>query len=315
MKLFSENLRLVETNRELVVLQKQFPNYDPGYICQATAALRQKEKEWIEKLWEQYEPYADSHFTEDFKRQFAQRSWELYFGATLLNHGFKLGSNRGTGPDFDVRNENDERLSWVEAISIEQGNGNDRVPDMIWGVVQNVPEEEMMLRITNALDKKFKKYQAELKKDIIKNEPYVLAINRSNIGFLDPVIPLILKVLFGIGHLTLKLSVNGVKQENPESFWSGRPSVAKKSGENIPMLFFVDQAHAGISAIIYSVNSILNSPHTANEMGENFVIVHNPLARNPLPDGFFPFGDEYKVQGDQINKIRQAKVWNRNNLF
>jgi len=62
----------------------------------------------------------------------------------------------------------------------------------------------------------------------------------------------------------------------------------------VPMFFFENHEHAGISAVIYSKDTILNSPRLSQEMGENFFIVHNPHAINPLPDNFFPFGAEYK---------------------
>jgi hypothetical protein len=316
MKLFSEDLGTTKDNEELIALLKKFPAYDAGYLCQATGISRRKEKEWMEKLWQQYEPYADSHFLDDFKRQFTQRSWELYLGATLLNRGFKLGKHVSSGPDFDLQNNQNKRLTWIEAVAAEQGSGNDRVPDMAYGIVQNVPEEEMLLRIANALDQKFKKYQTELARGIVKGEePYAIAVNRSGVGHVDPGLPLILKALFGIGHQTLRIRINGVRQENPEPFWSGRPKIEKRSGKDVPMLFFEDATHSGISAIIYCIDNILNSPRLLQEMGENFIIVHNPLAKNPLPYGFFPFGEEYKAEGGYILKIRKYKNWNKPNIF
>jgi len=147
MKLFSENLGEVKTDEELASLQQQFPHYDPGYITQSAGLPRRREKEWMEKLWEQYEQYADPNFLEDFKRQFAQRSWELYLGAILLNRGFKLGRHNSAGPDFDVQNNKGSRLTWVEAIATDKGKGSDKVPEMVRGIVTDVPEEAMLLRI------------------------------------------------------------------------------------------------------------------------------------------------------------------------
>jgi len=261
-------------------------------------------------------PYADAHFLDDFKRKFAQRSWELYLGATLLNRNFKLGRHNAAGPDFDVQNENGERLAWIEATATDKGTGIDRVPDMVYGVAGSVPEEEMLLRITNSLNKKFKRYEEELKDKIVTdNEPYVIAINRSNLDHLDPLLPLILKAVFGIGHLTLRIKVDNIRQNNPESFWSRQTKVAKKSGKEISTLFFEDEKHKGISAVIYCADNILNSPRVPQEMGENFVIVHNPLAKNPLPYGFFPFGDEHKVESGYVKKIRARKDWKEHNPF
>ncbi len=187
---------------------------------------------------------------------------------------------------------------------------------MAHGIVTDVPEEKMLLRISNALDKKFKKYQTELVNKIVKDsESYVIALNRSPLDHVDPGLPLILKALFGIGHQALRIMVGGVRQENPESFWTGRPKIGKRSGNDVPMLFFEDEEHAGISAIIYCADNILNSPRLPEEMGENFVVVHNPLAKKPLQDGFFPFGDEHRAKGDYIKKIRERKDWNKYSPF
>ena len=314
MKLFSENLGEVKTDEELASLQQQFPRYDPGYITQSAGLPRRKEKEWMEKLWEQYALYADSHFLEDFKRQFVQRSWELYLGVTLLNRDFKLGRHSKAGPDFDVQNNKGKRLTWIEAIATEKGRGKDKVPEMIYEIVMDVPEEKMLLRISNGLDKKFKQYQTELANRVIKdNESYVIAVNRSPLDHVDPGLPLILKTLFGIGHQALRIMVGGVRQEKPESFWTGRPKIGKRSGRDVPMLFFEDPTHSGISAVIYCSDNILNSPRIPQEMGENFIIVHNPLAKNPLPDGFFPFGDEHKAERGYVKKIRERKIWSKPN--
>src|SRR3989344_8086842 len=107
----------------------------------------------------------------------------------------------------------------------------------------------MLLRVTNALDKKFKKYQTELQNKIVKeNEPYVIAVNRSNLDHLDPLLPLILKAVFGIGHLSLRIMVGEVRQKNPESHWTRQPKITKKSGNEVATLFFEDEEHVGISA-------------------------------------------------------------------
>jgi len=312
MQLFSENFGEVKNDEELASLQHQFPRYDPGYITQSAGLPRRKEKAWIEELWKQYEPYADPHFIEDFKRQFPQRSWELYLGATLLNRGFKLGEHSSTGPDFDVRDNKNSRLTWIEAIAVDKGRGGDRVPEMIDGVLADYPEEQMLLRISNALDKKFRSYQSQLMKKIVgDSEPYVIALNRSSLGYVDPGLSLILKALFGIGHQTLRVIVKGVRQKKPESSWTSRPKISKLIGSSVPMLFFEEKKYAGISAIIYCKDDILNSPRLLEEMGENFVIVHNPLAKNPLCDGFFSFGDEYREEGEYIKRIREGKSWSK----
>lgn len=312
MLLFSEKFDPVKTDIELEDLKHRLSDYDPGYLCQAASVHRAEIRVWMEELWKQYESYADSNFLTNFKHQFSQTSWELYLGTTFLSRGFKLGAHRDVGPDFDLRNNNDHRLAWVEAIAVTKGNGNDRVPDVEYRHVQNVPEEAMLLRISHALDEKFKKYQKDLAKGIVgASEPYVIALNRSSLEHVDTDLPLIVKALFGIGHLTLRMMMGDEIQKDPESFWSGRPHISKKSGSAIPMLFFEDPMHAGISAVIYCMDNILNCPKNRDEMGENFIIIHNPLATNPIPTGLFPFGEERVAQDASLVIIREGRPWEK----
>jgi type I restriction enzyme S subunit len=63
------------------------------------------------------------------------------------------------------------------------------------------------------------------------------------------------------------------------------------------MNFFEDPQHAGISAVIYSKDVVLNHPE---KLGEDCILVHNPLAKNPLPEKIITFLKQYKVQGDDI---------------
>lgn len=313
MQLFSDNFPNINSDNELELLKAQYFQYDPAYICQAVGGSRQKVKKWMEDLWVQYEPYADSHFLTDFKHQFAQRSWELYLGVAFLNRGFKIGNNSGVGADFDIQDQAGKRIAWIEAIAVRPGDGIDKVPDLIYNTVSSVPVDEMLLRVASALDTKFKKYSEDLKKGLMmKNEPYVIALNRSVLGHVEIPPSLIIKAVFGVGDMTLSFPVPVVgeapTEKEPTRGWSFLGSVPKKNGQGIPMNFFENPEHSHISAVIYSIDHIINSPREPECIGENFIIVHNPLATNPLTSDVLPFGDEYRVVGDSITKTRDRKV-------
>ena len=316
MKLFSEDLGSVETDEELASLQKQFPAYDPGYICQSTAKQRRKTKAWMESLWVKYEHFADSNFVEEFKRHFVERSWELSLGATLLNRRLVLNKHNDEGPDFEVLNPIvGSRIAWIEAVVATKGDGPDRVPDRVHEVVRPVPVDEMQLRLSASLDAKFKKYQSYIEDGIVdENDPYVIAIDRSSLDSVDPMMPMILKVLFGIGDLTLNFSLGGDSKDKNNS-WSAKHFVRKNNGKDISMLFFENENHTGISAVIYSMRGILNCPRIPEEMGEDLVIVHNHKAKNPLSENFPPFGSEYKVVGEYIKNTRERKRWQHQDFF
>ena len=95
----------------------------------------------------------------------------------------------------------------------------------------------------------------------------------------------------------------------PKHFWNNRPSVHKHNKAQVPMLFFCEETYQGISAVMYCPYGTFSSPYLAEELGENICVVHNPLAKNPLPNGFFPFGDEYKVEGEYLTKIRSSSSY------
>lgn len=304
-RLFNENLGTASNSTQLAKLKRRFSTYHPSYVAISTMANRPEFKVWLEAIWKQYEPHADSNFPKEFKKQFNQRAWELYLGSTLINRGYTLGSHSNAGPDIKITHKS--KNVWVEAIAAEKGDAQDKVPDIEYGKAMDVPEKEMLLRLTAGLREKHQKYLKYLKGDLIsQNDPFVIAIDRSPLEHPDAQIPLILKCLFAIGYQVLFLRREIPQPKTEESTWSAREKVNKVSGSEVEMLMFRDASFEGISAVIYCVQDILNSPRDPNKMGDDFVIVHNPFAKNPLPDNFFKFGYIWKQEGKQIKK--QVKV-------
>jgi len=306
-KLFNEDLGISSNKTTLAKLQNKFSNYDPSYVSIATMSTLNDFREWLELIWKQYKPYADGNFPNEFKYQFYQRAWELYLGSTLINRDYALGTHDSVGPDFKIPYEDKglERSAWIEAIAVKKGDGKDKVPDIKYGVAVSVPEQEMLLRLTSGLGEKYQKYLSYLRGGIVEpSDPFIIAIDRSALEHTDPQIPLILKCLFAIGHQVLFIKSNKPLPKTEESNWFGREKVNKISGSEVPMLLFRDSDFEDISAVIYCANNILNSPRDAKLMGNNFVIVHNPFAKNPFPENFFKFGEEWKQEGEQLKKIK-----------
>jgi type I restriction enzyme S subunit len=203
-KLFNENLGIASNRIELDKLRRKFNQYDPSYVAISTMTTRPEFREELEVLWKQYEPYADSNFPNEFKKQFNQRAWELHIGSTLLNRGYALGVHSDSGPDFRISHKNKD--VWIEAVAIEKGKGKDKVPDIEDGKAMDVPEQEMLLRLTAGLIEKHRKYLSYLKNNnVSKDDPFIIAIDRSPLDHPDAQIPLILKCLFAIGHQILFL--------------------------------------------------------------------------------------------------------------
>lgn len=305
--LFNEDLGSTSNRKGLIKLQNKFSGYDPSYVSIASMDTLSGFRKWLEFVWKQYKPYSDTNFPNEFKKQFSQRTWELYLGVALLNRGYTLGEHRDVGPDFKIPLD-DKNSVWIEAISVKKGDGQDKVPEIKYGKAIDVPEKEMLLRLTSGLGEKYQKYLSYLQSNIIKsNDSFVIAIDRSDLQHTDPQIPLIFKCLFAIGHQVLLINSTKPRPKTEGSNWSSREKVNKMSGNEVPMLLFRNSDFESVSAIIYCTTNILNSPRNPKYMGNNFVVVHNPFAKNPLPENFIKFGEEWKLEGDQLKKIQGVR--------
>lgn len=269
-----------------------------SYCIQRDSESSTHIKEHIEYLWDIFEPYAEPGFREEAKIEefFSQKMWELYCGATMRFHGKNIVEKGKKGPDHLLC----ESLGkvWVEDIAVTSGVGPDAVPPLRSANVlkgesistQTIPEDEMALRITHGLREKFYKYERYCENDVVKqNEPYVIAINRGAFLYPDH-IPLVLKAVFSIGQPFMRFDPE--TGEHTSSGWTREGEIFKINGAPVPKNFFQLEEFAGISAVIYCKENICSIPKI---LGDDMYIVHNPLARNPLPREFFPFGFEYFV--------------------
>lgn len=300
-----ESFKSVNTDNDLKKLQEQYKEYDPAYITQAAGVSRKHIKGWLNELWKQYEPYADTDFAEKIKKEFSQRTWEMYLTCALLNRGFTLKKRRdrkNEGPDICLTVE--DKNIWVEAVMADVGEGKDKVKINYDNDIQNIrvydyPEEQTLLRLRNSLDAKFKKHKEYLGRGLKENEPYIIAVNAGRLLALNPGIPLILKCLFSVGFLTIP--IQSANLQTP--FWSRREELKKKSGGSVSMGFFENSEHSGVSVVMYCADNILNSPKDNNTVGENFVFALNPLATNPIEERLFDFGQVWKKNNNGIKNL------------
>ena len=65
-------------------------------------------REFADRLWEKFEPYADTHFRRAIADSFHSRFWEMYLAFGLLNSGCRLletsikpGRFTATDPTYD----------------------------------------------------------------------------------------------------------------------------------------------------------------------------------------------------------------------
>lgn len=261
----------------------------------------------MEKLWEDFAPFADKQFLDEIETNLKSRFWEMYLGCSFLYNDFnlELPSHKG-GPDLKI-NYNNTNL-WVEAVTPQKGVGNDKLKKPPNGKVVKVSQDKMILRIQNSIDEKKRKYSNWIDKNIVsENEPFILAINGSELPFArtEREMPLILRAISQFGNQYLTFS-----KENFEIIDQGyhyEDSVTKTSGTIINKNIIENVDYNFISAFLYSCVDPLNRPEN---MGDDYILIHNPLAVNKLPIGFLKLGREFYREENKLknNDYRIEKV-------
>jgi hypothetical protein len=288
-----------------------------NHIRDSDSPQKKAAKEFVENLWAIYQPYADNNFPDQIQRSFHARFWEMYLTCTLLEQRFKLNCPK-PGPDILISGD---RKIWIEAIAPTAGDPSkpDSVPEVKFINLnfdsgsttknaeldqfmnsrgQRVPDEQIILRYRSAIAEKFDRRYAEyVAKGIVSNnDSYVVALNGQKVGFsqhdVDP--PRILRSLFPIGHeeVITELDANETMKIVGNRF-QFRPEIKKASGKDVSTFIFLSRDYENLSAVLFSSVGVINRPE---RMGQDFMLVHNPLAKNPLPSGFFKLGKEYTIQ-------------------
>ena len=237
-------------------------------------------------MWNIYEPYADEHFRTEFARDFGARFWEMDLACTLLGFGKGIECPK-PGPDIKV-----DSSVWIEAISPTQGHegSRDRVPDIVTGTTMRVNKDPIILRYTASIEEKHRKYLGYIEKGIIKkDEPYIIALNSSQIPGADLELPMprIVSALLSIGSQYVEFD-----RESGDVVGDGyhhQEAVKKSNGADVPIDMFHNPDYCGISAILYSNSDCFNR---AEKNGSGYIIVHNPRALNPIDVGFLGVGKE-----------------------
>ena len=259
----------------------------------------------LENMWNVFKPFADSNFKRDFRDNLVSRFWEMYLGTMLLQESKQLKRVGEIGPDICIIEKEKEKIC-IEAIAPSCGEGPDKVPVMKgsgWS-----PEEKIILRIRSAIEEKYNKYLFYLKRGhILDIEPYIIAINSSKLDYTlsdsDP--PYIIQAVFPVGPLSATIcSDTGQKLEEG---YIHRPSIIKKSDNQVETDIFLQDKYKGISAVMYSEIWPYEHP---TRLGDRIRLVHNPDAKNPIENYWLSAGIELSLIGNKIS----AKNWIRNTI-
>ena len=259
-----------------------------------------QEKAFLEHLWKSFEPFADPDFKSELAKQFHPRFWEMYLACTLIESGFDLIPRKcAYGPDIHFIYH--KKNFWIEATAPDAGSGVDAVP----GNSRNsngfrVPEEQIILRLTNSINKKNRKYKEYLASGLISGEDvFIIAINGSDIPYIgsdfedEP--PFIAKSVLPIGDLTASIDFKIMKPV--DTFYSYRGHIEKRSGANVSTRAFQNPDFSYISGIIFSIAGIWKLPKS---LGYDFSFVHNPLAEQKIALDWLRKGRTIWVEDNQL---------------
>ena len=272
-------------------------------------------KEYWQDLYNLYRVMLDSDFVTALSKDSFSGIWELTIVHFLSSHhekGLNLISHKKKSsiPDFcaDILGSR----FYFEAICVSPGN----IPELkvtlseVSGKARRTPVAENMERLTAAIrEKGHTKYYGEkacgYKCAMEDGSGLVIAIsiakiqfhNRSN-NFIED-----LRCIFGISSMKIPLA-----QDSNRHYKMGTPyheqqltfektsnkEMENKRGSPLKMDYFANDEYAHISAMLLSYDGRVFFPNIEifdgilwNECRNDFILIHNPFAKNPLPVGFF----------------------------
>jgi hypothetical protein len=223
--------------------------------------------------------------------------WQQLSEVLLADQLAKAGLDpihKSEGPDFLI--ERDGKKIWIEVITPEPNGIPNEWINHVSGTV-TFPHEAILLRWTAAIKEKAEKLQSYLKSGLVKPEDaYVIAVNSRllrGFGGVFPELhgisqfPFAVEATFRVGPYGIKIDPSTLKTVG--SGHQDRLFIPKSNGAQVPANTFLDPNFSSISAIwAVDVDELLLLEQT-----RPMVIVHNPLATNPIPKNFLPAQSEY----------------------
>lgn len=251
----------------------------------------------------------------DDEQRFWSRVSEALVAQRLSTKNFGPRPKKGEGPDLLLVDGG--RRIWVEVVCPEPVGIPDQWLNPQPGVVHHMPHEEVLLRWTAAIHAKARRLfegTAPGKKGYLEgglveaNDAYVIAVNacRLRSGSFSELhgistFPYAAEAVFPIGPY--QINIDRETLEVVGRSHQHRLHVRKASGANVSTYMFMDPAYEAVSAI-WALD--LNGGSACGNQ-EPAVVIHNPLAKNPVAQGLLPADAEY-VASDEGDSYELRKV-------
>jgi hypothetical protein len=266
-----------------------------------------KGRQYLERIWHEGAQYVDPDSAEKATRELASVFWELQLAYAVKCAGKRLVRRdlmryvKNEGPDLFA----DEPAVWLEAVVVRCGTGPDALQYPEMGKVYNYSPDGVVLRLRSVIKDKSEQLKRHVDNGIIKpGQATVIAISGVTLPHrwsgANP--PEIVRAVYPASNLVIE--IDRATNASRGHYVEYRDRVKKKHGAEISTDVFLGNELAHVSAVLYGEDDWVNP---SSPPGSDFKIVHNFAAETPLPDGWFPAGDEYWWRdGARIQSIRHA---------
>ncbi len=261
---------------------------------------------FIERIWSESAQYLDPDLADRAPSNGLVPSfWEIYLAHALKTYGIALvpRSKRNPklkGPDLFAESPD----VWLEAVAATPGEGPDALEWAEPFKGTNVPVDQFVLRLRTAIESKAEQLKRHTADEYVKaSHATVVAVSGAMLPYrIDgQPIPYVVRAVLGVGNLILEFDRATMKSLGRSAEY--RDEVKKSSTASVKTDPFLSDDYSHVSAVLYSPACWMMHPETT---GAEFIIVHNPRATNPLPDGWLELGDEYWLDGSGLRHVRHA---------
>jgi hypothetical protein len=288
---------------------------DPMYqnLRDGTEEPHEDGQEYLKQIWHECAAYVDADAQEKATRDFASVFWELHLAHSLRFAGKnlvtrkELGYKNNKGPDLCTPNPD----VWVEAVVVRPGNGPDALDtELEFGKVYDYNPDGLVLRLRSVIQDKSAKLQKYIAEGIVKpGQATVIAISGVALPwrykYSGGYPPEIVRAVYPANHRVIEIDKRTLTQT--DHYLERRDTIRKALGAPVSTDIFLDCAFTYVSAVLYDESCWVGQ--SKHHPGVDFKVVHNANASTPLPDGWYPAGDEYWWRdGDSIEGRRNMAV-------
>jgi hypothetical protein len=270
---------------------------DPTYVFLRDSEYCAEERDYLERLWREFEPAADLDFHQQMqmKGNFQGRMWEMRVAVVLKKIGLPVDLRRRKGGP-DVLITSTPRV-WIEAVAPHSTDFLNHNEEQARRSVARSPEAEVVLRYTQALKEKWDVYQRYVGSGVVHPEDaFVVAVSGANLhcptSGAGP--HWMAKPLYGLGDLVFQIEVGTGRDLG--SYWNSIHERHTSLGAPVDSNLFLSPKRGGLSAVLYAAHHVQNWPElNGREAGSDFRLFHNPFATTRLPVGYFQRGEDWGV--------------------